>query len=308
MQNTKIPDEYKNIFDALNAGHHTTREYKELSIWPREIPATQTTVKTPEFWLLNDVLGTVKGLDPEPYQNRYTIRCILEQYAPVDMPSHTKLKLPENHTYVISTGENFNAEISPYAAWAIMKEIGERFDTSFQQEYFLTKNPNMMNIFAHVRQNLRIKEREIAKEKYKSLSGILSHDLNATPSYIAAFNTLLLTKLFGGKSIQSIQKEYRISENRPIADYMDIDLITAFSGALARIVSRYNALSKKSYDALYEIAKNEMKSTRKCFIDNNDLPENNICIVSFDDIKQDIQTREQKFIQANINYVRGQLR
>lgn len=302
MQNIMIPNEYNNIFDKLNSAQHATREYNAMSIWPNDVPNKKITITAPEFWFLNDVLGTVKNLDTETYQYQSTIGNILREYAPKEMLPNEKFKLFDKHIYVINIGtEKITAEISRYAAWAIMKEIGKHDDTTFHQEYFLSANPNPIQIFERVRHISRITERERVKTYQKTINGILSKDLHSLPTYMASFYTNLSACLFGGMPTQSIQKHYHISDNRPLADYMNAELITKFATTLETVVSRYHNAPHKSYDNLYQITTQEMKALRKLFIDKRDTPEANICTVSSDDVKADREKREQAFINKYIH-------
>ncbi len=301
MQNIMIPNEDKNIFNTLNSTRHATREYTCLSIWPNDIPNQKTNVPTREFWFLGDVLGTVKNLDTETYQYQSTIGNILREYAPKEMLPNEKFKLFDKHIYVINVGaEKLTAEISRYAAWAIMKEIEKHNDTTFHQEYFLSPNPKLEQVFNHTRHISRITERDRVKKYQKTINGILGNDLHALPTYIASFYNNLYAHLFGGTPIQSIQKYYHISDNRPLADYMNAELITEFGTALEKAVTRYHNIPHKNYDNLYQITTQEMKALRKLFIDKHDTPESNICTVSSDDVKADRTKREQAFVKKYV--------
>ena len=136
---------YQNVFDTLNSTKQTksiAREYITPSLWPKKIPNQTTTANTgTDVWLLTDVLGTVKNLETKDYQSSSTIGNILREYAPANMLPNQKFELVDNHMHIIKvTDESMTAEISRYAAWAIMKEIGKHNNTTFHQEYFMYPN------------------------------------------------------------------------------------------------------------------------------------------------------------------------
>ncbi len=293
--------EYQNIFDTLNSTRRTTRECVETLIpfWPDKKPQ-KTTITVNNFWLLNDVLGAVKNLDTETYQYQSTIGNILHEYAPANMLPNEKFKLFDNHVHVIEIGdEQLKAEISRYAAWAIIKEIGKHNNTTFHQEYFICPNQNFDQIHTHVRHICRITEREQVTKYYKQVNGILGH-LTKRQKYFTDFHEQLFTWLFGTTKITKIQNYYRIPENKPIADYMNDTLMTAFATALKNIVQRYDKSTYKNYNTLYEIAKQEMVATRKIFTTNNDDSALNMCTASVEAVQKDRTRREQEFVNKYI--------
>ena len=299
MQNTIIPNQ--DIFETLNSARQNKRDYIAMSLWP-DIPGTKITATTHEFWSLTTVLGTIKNLDIKTYQSSSTIGNILRKYAPTDMLPAQKFELLHNNMHVIEiTDKSMNAEISRYAAWAIMKEIGKKYNTTFQQEYFLTPNPNPGQIFAHTRQIARIATRDTVSKYQKQLNGILGH-LTKQQQYFADFHKQLSGWLFPNTTIKNIQRHYHISENKPLADYMNDELITAFANALKNIVEKFDNLpqTKKTYDNLYQIAQQEMTTARQPFIKENDAPELNICTTSVDGVIADRKKREQTFVNKYI--------
>jgi hypothetical protein len=285
---------YQNIFDTLNYTKQTTRPY-QLSIWPGLSPNTK--IQCPDHWLLNDVLSTIKNLDTETYQFQSTIGNILREYAPANMLPNEKFKLFDNHVYVIHIGdEKLTAEISRYAAWAIMKEIGKHHDTTFHQEYFMYPNQELNAIVARVNEISRIDARERVKTYKKKLDGILGTLINQNYQF-GKFYTLLYTWLF--------PKEYNSDNNLQnyshITDYMNHKLLPLYANALGNIVNRYNNLRNKTYNNLYTISRNEMLSIRKHFADAHDSPKQNLSFTPVKNVIADRTNREQTFINKYIH-------
>lgn len=285
---------YQNVFDTLNSAKQTTRPY-QLSIWPGLSPNTK--IQCPDHWLLNDVLSTVKNLDTETYQFQSTIGNILREYAPANMLPNEKFKLFDNHVYVIHIGdEKLTAEISRYAAWAIMKEIGKHHNTTFHQEYFMYPNQELNAIVARVNEISRIATRERVKTYKKKLDGILGTLINQNYQF-GKFYTLLYTWLF--------PKEYNSDNNLQnyshITDYMNHKLLPLYANALENIVNRYNNLRNKTYNNLYTISRNEMLSIRKHFADAHDSPKQNLSFTPVKNVITDREKREQTFINKYIH-------
>lgn len=285
---------YQNIFDTLNSAKQTTRPY-QLSIWPGLSPNTK--IQCPDHWLLNDVLSTVKNLDTETYQFQSTIGNILREYAPANMLPNEKFKLFDNHIYVIHIGdEKLTAEISRYAAWAIMKEIGKHNNTTFHQEYFIYPKQDLTTIVARVNEISRIDAREKVKTYKKKIDGILGTLTNQNYQF-GKFYTLLYTWLF--------PKEYNSDNNLQnyshITDYMNHKLLPLYANALENIVNRYNNLRNKTYNNLYTISRNEMLSIRKHFTDAHDSPKQNLSFTPVKNVIADREKREQTFINKYIH-------
>ena len=287
---------YQNIFDTLNSTKQTTRPY-QLSIWPGLSPNTK--IQCPDHWLLNDVLSTVKNLDTETYQFQSTIGNILREYAPANMLSAEKFKLFDNHIYVIHIGEEkLTAEISRYAAWAIMKEIGKQHNTTFHQEYFMYPNQELNAIIARVNEISRIAARESVKSTIKSINGIL-HNLNFQKFQYSKFYALLYTWLFP-KEGSSVYSEH-IKKGESLADHMNYQLLSLYTNALNNIVKRYDNLKNKTYDNLYTISRNEMLSIRKHFADAHDSPKQNLSFTPVKNVIADRTNREQIFVNKYIH-------
>jgi len=285
---------YQNVFDTLNSTKQTTRPY-QLSIWPGLSPNTK--IQCPDHWLLNDVLSTVKNLDTETYQFQSTIGNILREYAPANMLPNEKFKLFDNHIYVIHIGdEKLTAEISRYAAWAIMKEIGKHHNTTFHQEYFMYPNQELNAIIARVNEISRIAVRERVKTYKKKLDGVLGTLINQNYQF-GKFYTLLYTWLF--------PKEYNSDNNLQnyshITDYMNHKLLPLYANALENIVNRYNNSQNKTYNNLYTISRIEMLSIRKHFADAHDSPKQNLSFMPVKNVIADREKREQTFINKHIH-------
>ncbi|MBQ1927749.1 MAG: hypothetical protein II179_01630 [Alphaproteobacteria bacterium] len=292
---------YQNIFDTLNSTKQTksiAREYITPSLWPKKIPNQTTTANTgTDVWLLTDVLGTVKNLETKDYQSSSTIGNILREYAPANMLPNQKFELVDNHMHIIKvTDESMTAEISRYAAWAIMKEIGKHNNTTFHQEYFMYPNQESNAIVARVNEISRIDAREKVKTYKKKIDGILGTLINQNYQF-GKFYILLYTWLF--------PKEYNSDNNLQnyshITDYMNHKLLPLYANALENIVNRYNNSQNKTYNNLYTISLNEMLSIRKHFADAHDSPKQNLSFTPVKNVIADRTKREQTFINKYIH-------
>ncbi len=293
---------YQNIFDTLNSTKQTksiAREYITPSLWPKKIPNQTTTANTgTDVWLLTDVLGTVKNLEIKDYQSSSTIGNILREYAPANMLPNQKFELVDNHMHIIKvTDESMTAEISRYAAWAIMKEIGKHNNTTFHQEYFIYPKQDLTTIVARVNEISRIDAREKVKTYKKKIDGILGTLINQNYQF-GKFYLLLYNWLF--------PREYNsTNDDLPnyshITDYMNHKLLPLYANALENIVNRYNNLRNKTYNNLYTISQNEMLSIRKHFADAHDSPKQNLSFTPVKNVIADHEKREQTFINKHIH-------
>lgn len=294
--------EYQNIFDTLNSTRRTksiAREYTTLSLWPKKIPAQTTIANTgTDVWLLTDVLSTVKNLEIKDYQSSSTIGNILREYAPANMLPNQKFELVDNHMHIIKvTDESMTAEISRYAAWAIMKEIGKHNNTTFHQEYFIYPKQDLTTIVARVNEISRIDAREKVKTYKKKIDGILGTLINLNYQF-GKFYLLLYNWLF--------PKEYNsTNDDLPnyshITDYMNHKLLPLYANALENIVNRYNNLRNKTYNNLYTISRNEMLSIRKHFTDVHDSPKQNLSLASIKEVIADRNDREKEFVNKYVH-------
>lgn len=291
---------YQDTFEKLNSARQTKpvkREFVAPFLWSK-IPAEKKSVNgTCEVWSLTDALSTVKDLETKDYQSSSTIGNILRKYAPTDMLPAQKFELTNNHLNIIDvTDKKMTAEISRYAAWAIMKEIGNHYNTTFQQEYFLAPNPNFEQIISHVNELSRIDAREKVKTYTHNLNGIIGSLINQNYQF-GKFYILLYNWLF--------PREYNSTNNNlpnysHITDYMNYKLLPLYANALESIVNRYNGLRNKTYDNLYTISRQEMLSIRKHFIEAQDSTKKNISFVSIKDVIADRKKREQAFVNKYI--------
>ena len=291
---------YQDTFERLNSARRTKpvkREFIAPFLWSK-IPAEKKSVNgTCEVWSLTDALSTVKDLETKDYQSSSTIGNILRKYAPTDMLPAQKFELTNNHLNIIDvTDEKMTAEISRYAAWAIMKEIGNHYNTTFQQEYFLAPNPNFEQIISHVNELSRIDAREKVKTHVNDLNHILGSLINQNYQF-GKFYILLYNWLF--------PREYNSMNNNlqnysHITDYMNHKLLPLYANALENIVNRYNGLHNKTYGSLYTISRQEMLSIRKHFTEAQDSTKNNLSFASIKDVIADRKKREQAFVNKYI--------
>ena len=299
-------DSYNNLFNALNSARHIKHiqcEFVAPFLW-RNIPAEKMPVTTTcEFWLLTDVLGTIENLETKNYQTSFTIGNILREYAPTKMLPKQKFELTDNHLHIIKvTDESMTAEISRYAAWAIMKEIGNHYNTTFQQEYFLAPTPHFEQTVTHTNELSRIDARKKFQTHKHNLDGILGKLIHQNYQF-GKFYNLLYSWLFikDDKSIgnATIYDYYKIPKGASLTDYMNYKLLPLYATALENIANRYNNLQHQTYDNLYTISKKEMGNVRQQFIRSHDSTKRNLSPVSIDTIIADRKRREQKFIATH---------
>lgn len=293
--------EYQNIFDTLNSARRTksiAREYTTPSLWPKKIPAQTTIANTgTDVWLLTDVLSTVKNLEIKDYQSSSTIGNILREYAPANMLPNQKFELVDNHMHIIKvTDESMTAEISRYAAWAIMKEIGKHNNTTFHQEYFIYPKQDLTAVVARVNEISRIDAREKVKTYKKKLDGILGALINQNYQF-GKFYLLLYNWLF--------PREYNSTNGdlpnySHITDYMNHKLLPLYANALENIVNQYDKSRNKTYDKLYTISRQEMLSIRKQFADAHDSTKKNLSLASIKEVIADRNDREKEFINKYV--------
>ena len=240
MENIIIPNKYMETFDKLNNGRNTTRIWRELSIWPDWAPDQQIAAGANDFWKLSELLNTVDGLNGEPYKSTITLDNAVRAYTPNKLKENNPermSKLASGHFRVIDD-KNFDAEVSRFAAWALVKEIGKSKPTIFHQEYFMTPNPNtsIIDLYRLTNQAERIGLRSDVRKYQKQLNGIMNK-LHAHNQHYAELNREMVKWLFGNLNAGDIREEYRLHENKPLADFMNAHLLAAYGTAIRDTVS-----------------------------------------------------------------------
>ena len=171
MENIMVPTEYQNAFEILGRGRNTTHTYNNLSLWPELVPHEPIDESTTEFWKLSDLFQTVDGINTAPYKNTITLDNIVREYTPAKLKSRNPERMSQmaaRHFRVLND-QDFNAELTRFATWALFKEIGKSAPTIFHQEYCLTpQNTSMVTIYKKTQETMRIDLRNAVKKYQKS--------------------------------------------------------------------------------------------------------------------------------------------
>lgn len=305
MENIIIPNKYMETFDKLNNGRNTTRIWRELSIWPDWAPDQQIAAGANDFWKLSELLNTVDGLNGEPYKSTITLDNAVRAYTPNKLKENNPermSKLASGHFRVIDD-KNFDAEVSRFAAWALVKEIGKSKPTIFHQEYFMTPNPNtsIIDLYRLTNQAERIGLRSDVRKYQKQLNGIMNK-LRAHNQHYAELNREMVKWLFGNLNAGDIREEYRLHENKPLADFMNAHLLAAYGTALKNIVYKWDfEAPAREYSILRGIVYNEMIAAREDMKKKFGRPEVNFDRASVDEVEKWHNKREFEFAKKYIN-------
>ena len=305
MENIIVPSKYMETFDKLNNGRNTTRILRELSIWPDWAPDGKIAVGANDFWKLSDLLTTVEGLNGEPYKSTITLDNVVRAYTPNKLKEKNPermSKLASEHFRVVDD-KNFDAEVSRFAAWALVKEIGKGKPTIFHQEYFMTPNSHttVIDLYKLTNQTARIDLREDVKKYQKQLNGIMNK-LHAHDKHYAELNREMVKWLFGNLNSGDIRYEYRLPENKPLADFMNVHLLFAYRNALKNIIHKWDFdAPAREYGVLRGIVYNEMIAAREEMKRKFGNPEKSFDTISVDEVTKWHNKREFEFAKKYIN-------
>lgn len=273
------------IFNMLNSSYHAIYEYELFTDRPYD------------YWKLTDVLQTVPGIPPVTYRNKFTLRAVFDAHTPKRLfPKNPDMatKTFDNNVYVFDW-KKFDAELSRYACWTLMKEIGKNVPTEFHQEYFMHPDGTFADIWANASATARIRLRAVVADYQHQLSGIVARLTGKQSALMREIQALV----FGNISISDIQMNYKMNENKPLADYMNAHLLHAYGNMLKNIVNRWDSLMGiRTYTQLREIARQESAAMRRKFYG---LPEQHFDMSPINKIEQWRNAREFEFAQKYMN-------
>lgn len=263
MQNNIIP--HRNTYKALTRTKNTVRMYDELSIWPDLVPNERYAINANEYWVLSDILNIIDVSDKKFFSNPLTISMALGQNTPQEYIELNNNELMQNHVRPIK--ENSDLELSRYAAWTLVKEIGKTMPTSFVQEYFINPGKPLSDIYNISTQTERIELRNRVTKLNEQLDGIF-YSLNPTAQHFATFNHQRIEWLFNRTTKAKIIKDCKLLPNvkKPskdklappsktqLYDYMNVRLLKAYIDAAETIIKKWDANPKShNYFALRDI-------------------------------------------------------
>lgn len=270
----------KQIFDTLNASHHEAYEYELFTGNPEY------------YWTLKNVLRTASNIEPVKYRNLYTLRAAFNLHT----PQRAMPKTPEKIAAAFADNirvfniKMFDAELSCYACWALMKEIANETPTEFQQEYFMHPTSTYDDIYYRSKAAARIRLRKKVKQYDSQLSGILHRQ----PVNQNDFRRKVYKWLFNDTNTSELRRDYKMNETKPLTDYMNAWLLNAYWKMLKNIVNRWDSLTgPRNPEQLYNIAYQEAINARNSFY--NSVPENNFDITPINQVEQERKKRELEF-------------
>ncbi len=310
MENIMVPSEYRNAFEILGRGRNTAHTYNNLSLWPELVPHEPIDETTTEFWKLSDLFQTVDGINTAPYKSTITLDNIVREYTPAKLKSRNPERMSQmaaRHFRVLKD-QDFNAELTRFATWALFKEIGKSAPTIFHQEYCLApQNAGMVAIYKNAKQTMRIDLRNTVKKYQKQLNGIMGK-LHAQNTHYAELNREMIKWLFGNLGVADIQQEYKLPAGKPLADFMNANLLAAYATALKNIVDQWDFTTHTyEYGALRGMVYNAMIAARNDMQKKFGSPEKNFArneqnqAVSVDEVEQWHKNREFEFARAHLN-------
>lgn len=300
QNNTQFPYTYE--FKVLSEARKTTREFRELSLWPVE--SEPVTVTAHEYWALSDVLKTVRGMDTAFFNNAFKIDAIIRANTPKKMNPGTI----DTHINVKMNGTKSELELSRYACWTLMKEIGKSVPTVFQQEYFLNPDKKLRDICTTMREPGRISLREKASKLEKQLHGIFNRFITyGTPTQLrskhhAELNSYIARCLYGEAyaNVRDIKESNKIPVRATLSDYMSYELLNTYCDALENIIIKWDTTSmQRTHANLRQIIYNEMTQARTLFARGR--PEQNFSKTPISAIQKLQKIRELEFAEKYIN-------
>ena len=300
QDNTLFPYTYE--FGVLSETRKTAREFRELAMWPDNSEPVMVTSN--EYWALPDLLKTVRGFDTAFFNNAFKLDAIIR----ANTPKGLKPGSIDTHINVRMRGVKAEIELSRYACWTLMKEIGKSAPTVFQQEYFLNPDKNLREICAAVREPGRIPLREKATKLEKQLHGIANRFITKTTptqmrsKYHAELNSYIARCLYGGiyANVNDIKQSNHIPLKAALSDYMNFELLTAYCNALENIIAIWDKTAMpKTHETLRSIVYNEMTQARTLF--NRGRPEQNFSQTPISKIQKLQAARELEFAKKYIN-------
>ena len=252
-----------------------------------------------EYWNLGELLPMFGLEGIETYKNESTLRGVFYEHTPPRIKSQKPEKMERlfsDNVHIIADKKDFDAEMSRYACWTLVKEIDGCSPMEFYQEYFLAPNSSFETIHFNARATSRIALRDFEKKYQKQLSGIV-YKFHGNYSVL---NREITQWFFGNLNAADIQYHYHLNESKPLADYMNDRLLDAYGRLLQSIVNKYDESDGvRTYNMLRNIAYRESVAARRNFMFGK--PENNFETSSIADVERQLKKRESEFAQQYIN-------
>lgn len=304
--NTLLP--YVEEYKTLVAARKNKREFKELALWETNTKQEPILVTVPDYWPLSEVLKTVGTIHGKNYikNNIFNIKSIIRANTP--KKAHTEDSFVDNHIITKMNGTEQEIELSQYACWALMKEIGKNTPTVFQQEYFLNPDAKLYDICKTMYNPARLYLRNQVKKLTKKLHGIFGGFIaHGTPKqykakHYAELNSFIARCLYGHiyTSVQNAKASNNIPAEASLYDYMSYELLNAYCTALKNIINTWDSMpAPKTREKFYGLVYNEISTARTSF--NSGRPEQNFVHDAISQIQRAQAQRELAFAQQHIN-------
>lgn len=304
-QNTLLP--YTEEYNTLVAARKNKREFKELTLWDigQQEPVYVTTA---DYWPLGEVLKTIGATYGKNHirNNIFNIDSIIRANTPKQVRPENPFI--DNHIVIKTTGTKQEIELSQYACWALMKEIGKNTSTVFQQEYFLNPDAKLYDIcktmYNPARAYLRGQVKKLTKKLHGIFGGFIAH---GTPTqykakHHAELNSFIARCLYGHiyTSVQDAKASNKIPAEASLYDYMNYELLNAYCAALRNIINTWDSMpAPKTREKFYGLVYNEMVTARTLF--DSGRPEQNFVHDTISQIQRAQAQRELAFAQQHIN-------
>ena len=209
-----------------------------------------------EHWNLSDILDIVNPQERGYFSKKLTLEMAIGQNTPKEFAAQNNPELIYAHMRPIL--DNSDMELSRYAAWALVKEIGKTMPTEFYQMYFmssvLTPDNSLANIYEKSLTASRVRLRNEVRPLNKQINGIFS-SLNPDKRHYAIFHNEKREQLFGkNKTKQDIIKQRKLlpnvqepksdtlanGKNIEMEDYMNARLLYLYIRALNIIIEKWD--------------------------------------------------------------------
>ena len=255
-ENILIPNTKE--YHELNRTRSTIHLYDNLSIWPDWSPNEYIMTNSKEHWNLSDILDIVNPQDRGFFSKPLTLEMAICHNMPDDQELNKINKQELIYEHICPIRENSDMELSRFAAWTLVKEIGKTKPTEFFQMYFigpvLGQGNSLMNIYEKSLTTARIRLRNEVRPLNKQINGIFS-SLNPDKQHYAAFHREKREQLFGkGKTKQEIIKQRNLlpnvqapkpgklanAKNIELEDYMNAGLLMAYIRALNYVIDKWD--------------------------------------------------------------------
>ena len=264
-ENIMIPNK-EQYYDLVRA-KNTVQLYDQLSIWPNWAPNERQAATSNEYWRLNELLDIVGTENKVFFSRPLTLDMAFEQNTPKvkEFAKLDKKELAYRHMRPIN--DNSDMELSRYAAWTLVQEIGKTMPVEFVEAYFIRPEASLIDLYHMSEQTGRIPLREQVATLNDTLDGIF-YSLGATHQHFAKFNHEKIEWLFNNKSKKEIIKQRALLPNvqkpkaRTLAnpartqmyDYMNKRLLNAYINAAKSIIEKWdNNPQNHNYFALRDM-------------------------------------------------------